>query len=211
MRHLISTLLALTLLLLSAPPTLAGPIRAGLKIDIGLAGEGDVEVRGGGLVYRDSDDLLPSAGFSLFGEYEVLEYLSVGGFLGFLWWETDEMAAYDIDHNLAVDLGLSARGQYRFLDGDLMVFLLFRFGLAISDLSNEYEDALGYAVGTGVGANVGLVAGASYRIWESLHLVGELGWQYHLFAHGTEFLGTSVELELSGSQLALNAGAYWEF
>ncbi len=195
-----------------ATPAHAGSIRAGAKVTLGFAGEGRVEGSGFGTSSVSEDDLLPTGGFTLFGEYELFEFVSVGGLLGLSWWKTDDMAAGDIDPNLIVDLGAVVRGQYRLLEDALMVYLAFPFGLSISDLSSEYSNAVLSTGGdVGVGAHVALLGGAAYQIWEGLHVFAEIGWQYHFLDHSTTVLGFDVDLEFEGSQLALNFGAWWEF
>lgn len=195
-----------------APPAQAGPIRAGLKVTLGFAGQGQVTARSLFGTSTSRDDLLPTGGLSLFGEYQLFQFLSVGGTFGLSWWKTDEMAADNIAPNLVVDLAAVVRGHYRLLDDALMVYLAFPLGLSISELSADYTgDLFGNDLDTGVGANIALLAGAAFQIWSGLHVFAEIGWQYHLLDHATSVLGYDLDLEFEGSQLALNVGAWWEF
>lgn len=184
-----------------------GTIRAGFKTILDVGGEADFDGQG----YIPDEDLEPTLGFAFFGTYQVLQYVHVGMLIGFGWMQTDQMEDHNIDRNFYMDISPMVMGAYPLMGGDLEIFAMFPLGLTISVFSDELEDDTGINMETGVGWNVALMFGASYRVWEALRVMVEMGWQGRGAEHDFDAGGYSGDFEISTHQFGIRAGAIWEF
>jgi hypothetical protein len=183
-----------------------GTIRAGFKTVLDVGGEADFD----GLGNIPDEDLEPTLGFAFFGTYQLLQYVHVGMLIGFGWLQTDWMEDHNIDRNFYMDISPMIMGAYPLLGGDLEIFAMLPIGLTISVFSDELEDEYNINVETGVGWNVALMFGASYRVWEALRVMLEMGWQGRGAEHDIDN-AFGIDFDVSTHQFGIRLGAIWEF
>ncbi len=175
--------LLLPLLLAALPARADSPA----KVEIGIAGMLGVGDEG---TYtseffdtEDDPELDPTGGFGVHALYEVLPYLDVGGRVAALWWQADEAwpkGTPMADHGTLVDIDALFKGKYRLLDDRLEVYGKVPVGLTVSVV----EELRGVTEGrTGVGANVGVLAGASWTFLKRYGIFLEFGYSFHWMKH----------------------------
>lgn len=190
----------------TAPVSAKSKMRMGVKLVLDVAGEGELEIGSN----EEEGDLEPTLGVALFGTHQIWKYIHVGMLVGMGWVQTDSMDDENIDRNFYMDLSPMIMGTYPLLQGALELYAMLPIGLTFCIVSDELEDSLfGANIDTGLGWNVGLLFGASYRIVPHLRLMLEMGWQGRGASHDVN--PGSFDLDWSMHQLAMRVGAVWEF
>jgi hypothetical protein len=185
----------------------AGPydgFRLGFLGSFGFGGETEAKPEGGA---KSDSDNEATAGFVITGQYPVWTYITVGLEFGVLFSKTEAMDRADLDRNTIIDIAPVIEGKYPLLGGRLEPFLKMPFGLSIYVPSDDLKDN-----STGIGWNVGLMAGARYFVWRGLAVEAELGWQGHGGSYDFEPQGfPKVEVDFEGHQFQLRFGLLWSF
>jgi hypothetical protein len=197
---------ALGLLVLSAGDAHAqrgvqrgGPdLRLGLGMVLDFGGELDLDQRR----WRWDDDLKLTPGLRVHLDYDIANYVSIGGFARASWWEGDEVFE---DRNFLFDIGARVTGHYEWRDFRFYAALMV--GLTLSNLDDDYDYALD---DPGVGANVAFVPGAEYWLRDNIGFFVEIfGWSGHFFSHDYE-RGPGDE-DFSLNQVAWQTGVVFGF
>jgi hypothetical protein len=194
-------------LLVSQPSfaALGGKLDVGIKAQFGLGGEYNIEIQN----QESDDDAEATVGFALFAQYEVFRYIDIGLLFGFNWLATEGMDDGNVDANAAIDIDALLKLKYPFMDGRFEIYLAVPIGLTIVVPSDDYEKLFNVKPETGIGMNVSVLPGISYRFWGGLGAFLELGWVFRMAKHG--FKGADAELEFNVSQFALNFGLTYTF
>jgi hypothetical protein len=158
---------------------------------LGFGGEWNVD---GGPITVDGD-LDATVGFGLRLDVPLLEYLTVGGQIGFLFPKLDGVDSRESWIDLP-DLIVRGRYPVRLGNGLLEPYVGFLIGGTISVLG---EDDL---KDTAYGWNVGLLFGAQYFFTDVIGALFELGWHRHAANHE----GDLGDLDYSANQAAMNLG-----
>ncbi len=200
------------ILLLAPAPGAAKNLRAGIGMQVGFAGDIDTETVQAGQTAKEEGELEAMFGFAPFIEYRVVKYFSVGAMIGVNFWESEAMDANDIDRNIWVDFDVVLKGHVPIPRYKLDAYLALPVGFTLSVPSEDTEDLYNGKFEEGLGANVSVLAGLSYRIWKKLDVYLELGYQFHYAKHDwTVVGGQQNKVEIEAHQMALNFGAAWNF
>ena len=199
--------ISLAPLLLASTAANAGPydgFRLGFLGSFGFGGE--TETKFDASVKSDSDNEA-TAGFVITGQYPVWTYVTVGLEFGVLFSKTERMDHANLDRNSIIDISPVIEGKYPLLGGRLEPFIKMPFGLSIFVPSDDLKEN-----STGIGWNVGLMAGARYVVWRGLAVEAELGWQGHGGPYDEEREGYKKrEADFESHQLQLRFGMLWSF
>ena len=192
-RSLSVLLLSIACLLLSASTGLAQQGGSDLHIGAGMivdfAGEADY---GQG----PDDDLEATLGLRAHLDYDLAQYIAVGGFLRLAWWEGDDIIE---ERNFTLDLGPRIQGHYDWRD--------FRFyvagmpGLVISKINNDYD----FVDNPAVGFTMSITPGVEYWFNNKFAVYTEIfGWIGHYFDH--DFENGNGDLDVNMNQVTFNFG-----
>ncbi len=196
LRHALPTL-ALGAALFGFAPTASAqdPMDLHFSGFFALGAGGDLDIDGDSV-----DDLDPTVGFGLRLDVPVLEYLTVGGQVGFNFWKTDAADEREMWIDLP-DLILRLRYPVRLGNGLLEPYLGFLIGGTISTIGDADNKDTSY------GWNTGILFGMQYFFTDALGLLFEVGWHHHAASHEATipFIGT-VEADYVTDQAALNFG-----
>jgi tetratricopeptide (TPR) repeat protein len=161
-------------------------LRMGTGAVLDFGGSADLNVKG--QAAKQHTDLKLTAGLRVHAEYDLMRYLSVGGFARASWWQGDELAQ---DRNLLVDVGPRATVHYDFRD--FRFYFVLMPGLTISSIQNDAtlnvkNPAYGFALSLG--------PGVEYWFHERVGMFAEaFGFSGHYFGHDAP-QGGSVSLKL---------------
>jgi len=179
------------------------------KLMLGFGGEGEIEADDlGGVGVDGEGDLEASYGIGAAFMQPLHEYFALGGQLSFLSWTSDLAEDLDFDRSTLLDLAIVPQAKYAVMD-NLELYASLPLGLTF-DFFGE-DDWFGAEVEDGFGFNLALLLGVRVGLNDDFGLLGELGYAYHAFSHGTETaIGEGPDLEISLGQLALNVGGYFQ-
>ncbi len=156
---------------------------AGAVLDFG--GSADVDPKGGA---KSDTDLTLTPGLRVHMDYDLLRFLSLGGFARASWWKGDEFAK---ERNLLVDVGPRLTGHYDWRD--FRFYLVLMPGLTISSIQN---DATVNVNNPAYGFTLSMGPGMEYWFHERVGLYAEaFGWAGHWFGHDGAATG-SVSLSI---------------
>lgn len=178
------------------------------KLVLGLGGEGEIDIETplGGV---DPDfDLELTYGFGLAYMAPLHEYFALGGQLIVASWQPDyPEPADDVDRNSYVDLSLVPQLKVAVSD-NVELYASLPLGLTL-DFFGENEFG-GAEIETGFGFNLALMLGARFAVGDSWGLLGEIGYVYHSFTHGTSAGDAEgPDLDISLGQIGLNLGVWF--
>jgi hypothetical protein len=186
-------------------PEKASPV-AGLEV--GIAGMMGVGYKGT-IDSRELDTyhkkLHPSGGFGVHALYEVLPYLDVGGRFTAMWWQAKEKWDDGVpiaDHGTLLDISAVVKAKMRFYGDRLEVFGKVPVGLTVSVLEKLDNVTKGR---TGVGANVGVLAGASWTFLRHYGIFLEAGYAFHWVRHSGEVTANVLGFPVT----ATDVQKYW--
>lgn len=187
--------------------------RFGAKIMFGLGGEVETEADFavnapiiGPIGARGSvdDDMEATAGIGLTFEAPFHKYLTAGGMLAVLSWNSEARDDNNIDRYTMLDLDGFIKVRIP-LSIDAMTFepyLMLPLGLSFNFPGEDDADE----VNTGVGWNSGLLLGAILFVSDSIGLNAELGYTVHYVNHEIDLAGPDRDFDLSIGQGAFNLG-----
>lgn len=202
---LLATMLLIALPLAEARAALADwlPTWAGAHLRLGFGGNakfspGDV-----------SDELQPTAGFALEADWRVIPHLHVGGLFGVGFWNTQALSDASVGRSSLVDLDATVRGVYPLSGIDLDLFAQLPVGLTVAIPNDDYIDASGARgnAETGLGWNIGLLAGAVWYLRPEIGLMGQAGWRHRAFTNKNG----PTDVDTVTDQVAVDIGAFYIF
>ena len=167
-------------------------------------------------------------GFGLRVEYELHKHFHVGFLTNFQFWRTEPQDDSNADRNLFVDLAPVLKLRRGFHNERGEVFVEMPVGLTIAKFSDEGEKWVASFQNaskpeTGLGWNVGLMAGASYRVTGNLSVQARLGWQgrggsYEMKGSSNEWSmpwqptqENKQDIEFELHQFSMNFGMFYTF
>ena len=217
---LLITLAALALSWTHTTPALAEsqpiPINLSVRAESAFFGSHDSQIRIDSVQGDSADkdviveDLYPSFGASLAVDFPVLPYFSPGFMLRAMAWSTQSANKLKLVRNLWLDINLSLRGHYAFLNDRLSVYLFVPVGLTINRFSKDVQDSFDADWYHGIGINTATLLGFQVRLHSHLSVFVEGGWGFRYFAHGAhgEVFGApaSATLENVINQAIMNIG-----
>jgi hypothetical protein len=194
--------LALFMGALGAAPSLASAqdadaLRLSTFFGLGVGGTGQVETG----AFTVESDLDATVGFGLRLEVPVLEYLTLGGQLGFNFMKIDGVD----DRDPLLDLpDLIVRGRYpiQLNSGLLEPYVGFLVGGTLHILGEGDNKDTAY------GWNVGVLFGAQYFFTDMVGALVEVGWHRHAANHN---VAGDADAKFSMNQAALNFGVSFLF
>jgi hypothetical protein len=166
---------------------------------LGFGGAWDVDVAG----TSTGGDLDATVGLGLRFEVPLLDYLTIGGQLGFNFPKIDGQD----DRQKWLDLpDLIVRGRYpvRLGPGVLEPYVGFLIGGTVSMLKfsatgDDIKD-------TAYGWNVGVLFGAQYFFNDRFGALFEIGWQRHAANHSQSTAFGDIDVSYSANQAVMNFG-----
>lgn len=180
--------------------------------DFGMGGETTIETKVGDQTTKGEEDFKTTLGVGAWADYALSGVAALGGELRALWWNGEVMDDQNIDRSLYVDIGPSLRLGFEPVPM-LTLYLRFAPGLSILFLADDMEafvsagaQGLSADISTGFGFNIASFGGAQIHLADTLGLIIELGYIYHM-TFGEISVGTaSVDYTVDGGQFHINAG-----
>ncbi len=162
---------------------------------LGFGGSWDVDAGGLGT----DGDLDATVGFGLRFEVPLLDYLTVGGQLGFNFPKIDGADSREAWLDIP-DLIVRGRYPVQLGPGVLEPYVGFLIGGTISILGEDDNKDTAY------GWNVGVLFGAQYLFTERFGALFEIGWNRHAASHDQSTPLGDVEIDYSANQALMNFG-----
>jgi hypothetical protein len=182
----------------------------GLKLVLGVGGEASAETTVGNVTASGDTDLDPSFGGAVEYMAPLHEYFVLGGMAEVASWQTDN----GNDRNVLLDLDVVP--QLRFpVTSMIELSLGVPVGFSLDFWGGDSVDSnLADAdVSTGVGFNIGGLAGLRVSLVDGFGLLAEIGYQVHSFSHSAEatVLGAtaSQDFDVSLGQFVVNLGVFF--
>ena len=186
-----------------AAPSYEDSIRIGLKGAFGFGGRASATVDG--YTGRLKDDLEPTTGFALYGEYPLHRYLHVGLQTAFGWSIGESADDANGDRTFVTDISPFAKARLPLLNDKLELFVLVPIGLSISVPPDAAAPYVG-TVDTGVGWNAGIQFGTTYFIHDGFGVSFEIGWQGRGTTNGTQ---ANADMTTTTHQFEMNFGIFY--
>lgn len=176
-----------------------GQVETDTNIAITFPGIGPIVPNG-----RVDDDLDGTAGLGISFEAPFHEYVTAGGIVAVLSWNSDNRGDNNIDRYTMLDLDgfIKVRLPTHINNMGFEPYVMLPLGLSANFNGNDDPDE----VDTGIGWNTALMLGATLFVGNSIGLNAELGYAIHNVTHEINVNGTNQDFDLSVSQPAFNLG-----
>lgn len=186
----------------------------GAKLMLGIGGKAKLETTVAGVTGSGDTDLDPSYGGALEYMYPLHQYFVLGGMASLASWQTGTGNDNNADRNLLLDIDVVPQLRYPVTDS-IELSLGVPLGLTLDFWGGNGASVGNVAsadVNTGVGFNIGALAGIRVVLVDGFGILAELGYQLHSFTHEAQatVLGNtaSQDLDLSLGQFVVNLGVF---
>jgi len=175
----------------SLRPTIVA--RAGLA----FGGEASAEILGTRLRSDMHTSLWLGAEFS----YPLLPYVTLGGEVRSIWWQTDGDDDSGVGHHWLLDVDPFVKAAYPIRAGSSWgrVYARVPVGLTLSRLNSDIDSVNRVSTSAGLGWNLGVYAGVEW-FFGRLGIGGELGYLYHAISNPVEGGGRHADLDTTFGQ-----------